>query len=302
MKIIDVPKSGKLERVVAFQSRFGLCLRELVIPRNTITEARQHMRGVFGSNSQMWSRRLSQEQRDRWNLAGPRVMSHPQLAQSGPLTGQLLWQSINSVRGRVGLAPVFEPPAPAAFSRSVVGPLGIENGQEGVRMWLEVAGELSEEVMVFGQAPCSAGRNKRRNVAYLGLLRPPAGGRSEITDLYKARFGEPRPGTRVFIVTCQQKDGWKGMEQATSEIVPSRPEDQQTATTGIARGIPAADEGENSQKALMHKGCTPAAEGDNTRTERPLLGGKEAGKRGERAEGSGFEQAGGCPGGMGGSG
>ena len=290
------PRAANSARVVAFQSRFGLCLRELVIPRNTITEARQHMRGVFGSNSQMWSRRLSQEQRDRWNLAGPRVMSHPRLAQSGPLTGQLLWQSINSVRGRVGLAPVFEPPAPAAFSQSVVGPLRIEHGQEGVRMWLEVAGELSEEVMVFGQAPCSAGRNKRRNVAYLGLLRPPAGGRSEITDLYKARFGEPRPGTKVFIVTCQQKDGWKGMERETSEIVPGRPEGEQAAAKGVARGVPAADEAENRQKALMYKGCTPVVERDGTGLDGPLPGGKEAGKGGGRAAGAVFEQGGGAEG------
>src|ERR1039457_7637613 len=63
---------------------------------------------------------------------------------------------------------------------------------------------------VFGQEPCSSGRSKRRNVAYLGLLPPPVDGWSDITYLYRARYGEPRPGMRVFIVTCQQKNGWKG--------------------------------------------------------------------------------------------
>jgi hypothetical protein len=64
--------------------------------------------------------------------------------------------------------------------------------------------------MVFGQAPCSAGRRKRRNVSYLGLLPAAQDGLIDITALYIARFGEPRPGERVFIVTRQQKDGWEG--------------------------------------------------------------------------------------------
>ena len=58
----------------------------------------------------------------------------------------------------------------------VPGPLGkllTENGEGGVRLRLKVNGPVVEEIMVFGQGPCSAGRSKRRNVSYLGLL-PPA--------------------------------------------------------------------------------------------------------------------------------
>ena len=104
--------------------------------------------------------------------------------------------------------------------------------------------------MVFGQAPCSAGRAKRRNVSYLGLLPPPTDGLSEITDLYRAKFGEPTPGTKIFIVTCQQKNGWKGLEQESSEIVPENPKGQPAAATAALTLIP-----------LMHKGCTSAAQG-----------------------------------------
>jgi hypothetical protein len=249
MKILDIPKSGKCGQVVAFQSRFGLCLRQLVCPHNTITPARQHMRAVFGRNAQMWSGKLSQEQQDRWNYAGPLVNSHARLAQKGPLTGQQFCQAINSVRGRVGLPPTLEPPAPVAFTPSVVGRLVITHDEDGVRLWLEVAGELNEDVMIFGQEPCSAGRSKRRNVCYLGLLPPPIGGMSEITHLYKARYGEPPPRTKVFIVTCQEKDGWKGDDAVTSEIVPNRPEGRQ-----------AAPETANSQTPHMHKGGTRDAQ------------------------------------------
>jgi hypothetical protein len=126
----------------------------------------------------------------------------------------------------------------------------IENGADGVRLYLVVSGELNEDIMVFGQEPCSRGRYKRRNVSYLGLLPPPVGGLSEITRLYNAKFGEPRPGSKIFIVTCQEKDGWKGLDLETSATVPERPKDLQ-ATAETANGhIP-----------YMHTGCTQDAEG-----------------------------------------
>ena len=122
-----------------------------------------------------------------------------------------------------GWSRSLEPPAPVVFGPSPVGELVITNDEGGVRLFLRVKGPVEEDIMVFGQAPCSAGRSKRRNVSLPGAAAAGVDGLSEITDLYKARFGEPRPGTKVFIVTCQQKDGWEGMRFQTSEIVPGLP-------------------------------------------------------------------------------
>jgi hypothetical protein len=177
-------------------------------------------------------------------------MSHPRLGQKGPLTGQQFWQAISTVRAIVGLPETLEVPERPVFTRSNVGRLVSENGADGVRLYLVVSGELNEDIMVFGQEPCSRGRYKRRNVSYLGLLPPPIGGLSEITRLYNAKFGEPRPGQKVFIVTCQEKDGWKGLDQETSATVPERPKDlQATAKTA------------NSQIPYMHTGCTGDVDG-----------------------------------------
>jgi hypothetical protein len=98
-------------------------------------------------------------------------MSHPRLAQKGPLTGQQFWQAISTVRAIVGLPETLEVPARPVFSRSNVGRLVTENGADGVRLYVVVSGELNEDIMVFGQEPCSQGRYKRRNVSYLGLVR-----------------------------------------------------------------------------------------------------------------------------------
>jgi hypothetical protein len=58
------------------------------------------------------------------------------------------------------------------------------------------------------------------NFVALGLLPAPVRGLSDITELYVARFGVPKVGTRVFIRTRQQINGWKDAPKQTNAIVP----------------------------------------------------------------------------------
>jgi hypothetical protein len=158
------------------------------------------------------------------------------------------------------------PPEPVVFGPNPVGQLIITNGANGARLLLSVTGPVTGDIMVFGQAPCSAGRMKRRNVAYLGLPPAPQDGLIDITDLYVARYGEPRPGEKVFIVTVQQQNGWEGDEKETSAIVPDKPADQQaTATPALTLLV------------HMHKGCTRDAQGTGTT---PVPGCQDGGKEG----------------------
>jgi hypothetical protein len=92
----------------------------------------------------------------------------------------------------------------------------------GVRLLLTVD-PATEDVMLFGQAPCSTGRTKHRRVNYLGLLGPATNGQCDITAPYVARFGQLSPGQKVFVVTCQEKNGWKAQDHVVSAIVPPRP-------------------------------------------------------------------------------
>ena len=253
MKTLDIPKSGKCGLIVAYQSRFGSCQRAWVAPSNTQTSARRHMRGAFGGFAPAWGRLLTKAQREVWNVAGPKVQSAARLG-SGPLTGQQLFQGLNSARACIGKKQLLlVPPAPVVFDANPVGQLILTNGENGVRVLLRVSGPVSEDIMVFGQAPCSAGRMKRRNVAYLGLLPAPQNGMSDITDIYIARYGEPRAGEKVFIVTRQQKNGWEGFDRETNEIVPEKSAEQQAA-------------GAQSVTLLvhMHKGCTRDAQGSGS--------------------------------------
>jgi hypothetical protein len=127
------------------------------------------MRGAFGHHSQVFSRKLSDEQLDRWSLAAARVMSDLTLGQSGALSAQLLYTAINAVRSRVNLPETWEPPAPVTFGPRAVGQLVIENNEGGVRLLLRISGELNEDVMVFGQEAAAEAVNSQTPHMHKGL-------------------------------------------------------------------------------------------------------------------------------------
>jgi hypothetical protein len=285
MKVLSIPSSGACGQVVAYETRFGSIRRQRIVPKNTRSPAREHMRGAFGSFARAWGRRLTQAQRDLWNVAGPKVMSAPRLAQSGPLSGQQHFEGINCARACIGLPPLWVPPQPVVLGLNPVGRLIILNGANGVRLLLEVNGPVLEDIMVFGQAPCSAGRSKRRNVAYLCLLRAAEGGLSDITEEYVGRYGEPRAGEKVFIVTRQQKDGWERFDQETSEIVPAAPTEQQASVEPTL-----------TLSVHMHKGSTRGAQGGS----RLSVPKSQGSKKGEEEGGKGAKPGLGGGGGAGG--
>ena len=73
--------------------------------------------------------------------------------------------------------------------------------------------------MVYSWAPFNPGADKNDLYAFIGLLPPPVGGESDITNLYLAklkqwrklkpkRYHIPLEGSRIFIRVWQQINGW----------------------------------------------------------------------------------------------
>ena len=233
-------------------------------------QAQSRMRANFGASSGEWGLTLSEDQRQRWITTALTVPSQPSLSQYSHLSGQQLCVKINWTLRCIGQPPVLEPPAPVVFSPNPVGGLEIVNDPEGgVRLLLNV-GTLSEDIMVSGQPACSAGRMKQRRVYYLGLAGLATDGQCDITALYTAKFGAPRPGQKVFILTCQTKNGWKARPSVFSETVPPPTppgEQEETAATKVTTpAAPATPEvqsapvqGTSSLHRAMYKGSTPDA-------------------------------------------
>lgn len=270
MKTLETPRTNRIGNLVAYRSPFGQCCRAYCSPHNPQSEPQSRMRAIFGSASSGWGGKLTEAERQRWVVAAQTAPSHPWLGQYSPLSGQQLCTKINSTLGCVGQAPVDEPPGAVVFSPNPVGDLVIDYDAEGGLRLLLSVGPATEDIMLFGQAPCSAGRMKHRRVCYLGLLGPATNGQVDITALYTARLGGPSPGQKVFIVTCQQKNGWKGQDHVASAIVPAQPlaGEQQRNESGTVAAVPMAQaapaEVNSSLSGAMYKGSTPDARGMHT--------------------------------------
>ena len=223
MTLLGIPRSGRDGGFVYYMRGKKLCRRRYVVPKNVRTAGRGRARGAFGAIAKAWSRVLTEEQRRAWNAAAARVRSRPRLWQAGWLSGQTHFAGINSARSRIGRDILLWPPDPIVFQPNLVAGLSVSEEQGRMRLRVRVVGPVVGDIMVFGAAPCSAGRKKWRHGAYLGLLPAAVGGESDITELYVERYGEPKAGERVFIRTRQQRDGWEDDDKDISDVIRAEP-------------------------------------------------------------------------------
>jgi len=219
-KKLDVPQSGKVGTTVNVATRYGQIQRQYVKPRDPKTPAQMSIRSNLARVSARW-RVLTEEQRGAWMLAAQDAHSRPRLGKSARLTGCQLFIKINCARAAIGLDQFDDPPKVPVFGLNPVGELTITRTRGTVAFKLAVSGAPAEHTVVYGAAPCSAGKYFVRHFNILGLLPEPVHGMSDITDLYVARYGVPRVGTRVCIRTQQQINGWDHLPKQTSAIVPN---------------------------------------------------------------------------------
>jgi hypothetical protein len=272
MKVLDTPRTGRLGPHVAYSSPFGQCFRIRTTPRDPKTPGQYRARTSFGVSSQGWGRKFTELQRQHWTQAALTVPSHPSLGQYSHLSGQQFCVKINSTLRCIGQPPVDEPPAPVVFSPNPVGDLTIDYDEAGnVRLLLAV-GAAVEDIMLFAQAPCSAGRMKHRRVNYLSLLGSAANGQCDITAPYVARYGQPVPGQKIFVLTCQTRNGWKAQDHLTSAIVPPRPpagkrqkaqvtQNEVVAAKETSKVQATPSQGDSLLSRTVYKGSTPDAQG-----------------------------------------
>ena len=238
-----VPIIGKYQprNLVFYRRRHRQYARRYVIPRDPRTHAQQHVRAMMGLLSQQWQR-LTGEQRRAWIAVAKQVLSRLRLTR-GPLTGEMLFLKLNFVLWLLGRELLLWPSPPVVFGSNPVGELLIRREHRRLRLKLRVVGPVVDDIMVYGEAPVSPGRNKPRHPVFLGLLPTPVGGWSDITNQYAARFGLPEVGKKVIICTRQQRDGWENpYTQVSGMVVPARPvvaprQTPRTTRTGLGLGL-----------------------------------------------------------------
>ncbi len=220
MKIIDVPQSGNLGTFISVKNRFGQFRRRYVVPRDPRTPAQLGVRSRFGRVSSRW-RVLTDQQRAAWIAFAAEVFSRSRLGQSGPLTGCQLFVKINTNLAFVGMEQVSDPPACPEFGPNPVGDLSITNTNGVIALKLSVPTALSQQILVWGTMPGSAGVSFPGRFTFLGLLPDPVADSSDITGLYVAKYGVPPVSKRVFIHTRLQLNGWQDNPKRTTAVVPA---------------------------------------------------------------------------------
>ena len=220
MRVSDVPQSGKRGPIVSVNTRYGVIQRQFVVPKDPSTPAQMRIRSNLGRVAARW-RVLTVAQRNAWIIGARDVSSRACLGKSAPLTGCQFFIKINCARAAIGLELLVDPPNPPQFGPNPVGELSITNTGGSVALKLSVPTVPTARVTVYGAAPCSAGVTFVRNFTILGALPEPAGGASDITNIYIAKYGKPPRGSQVCIRTRQQINGWEDLPKQISAIVPA---------------------------------------------------------------------------------
>jgi hypothetical protein len=219
MRAISELQSGKRGAIVSLHTRHGQIQRQYVKPRNPKTPAQMRIRANLARFAAGW-RGLTEERRIAWTSTARDGRTRRRLGHSSYLTGCQLYIKINSARAAVGLGPLQDPPELPKFGDNPVGALVITNDNGEIALKVKVSGPSDAAIVVLGVGPRSAGVSYAWNFVTLGLLPAASRGLSDITDLYVARFGVPAPGTRVFIRTRQQINGWEDLPLQINALVP----------------------------------------------------------------------------------
>ena len=225
MKTGPTLHTGSCGDVVASTNRFGQYLRKRPSrkkPRNKPRTAdTDRTEADWRAISALWNK-LTEEQYRAWDLAAADERSRPRAGQSGRLPTRNFFFKVNNARASLGQPLAADPPAPTTPGPNPVGPLHITNRGDRVVLRLEVCGDASSPIKVYGAAPQNRGTRRGRDFRVLGRLPPARNGETDITRLYVQKYGVPEPGTRIFIRTVVEVNGRQTSPHETNCVVPAR--------------------------------------------------------------------------------
>ena len=219
MKIIDVPQTGKLGLVVAFQGRNGLIRRIKAIPKQPNTFQQMAVRSRLTLAAAGFDL-LTEAQQDAWNDTAAKYRSKATLGQSGPLTGLQLFVKINTNLNYLGQESVIDPPAVPIFDAVAPQNLSITLVLGVPKITLTCPTSPGEDTVISACAPVNSGIRRAPQLKILGTCPAPVQGSANITALYEAMFGVPALGSRIFASAHKMTNGWTSPTSLFSGLVP----------------------------------------------------------------------------------
>jgi hypothetical protein len=210
MKVRRGKFSGAIGNEVYVSTKHGQVVRSRPRRSPRPTPDRLRARANLGHVASVW-RTLSDQRFAAWAAAAK---------QEGMLPYRFFCK-FNGTLAAYGQPRLLDPPKRERLRPNPVGPLEIRNRRGAPTLRVRVPSPPAEFTFVFGVRWCSRGISvPRSNGVLLGRLPRAVRGWSEITELYVSKFGQPPPGSRVFIWTRQVINGRKDALKLTHADVP----------------------------------------------------------------------------------
>ena len=213
-------KRQKAKGVRAFKGRYGWVASAAPLPKNPRTADQQGHRRNILAVSRRW-RTLSLEQRGTWRVLAANTYFVNDEGQRVRLNCFKLFVSLNTRRADLGLPQFDVAPAQPVFSDSPVKELAVTYTGGKFTLKVRVEGTPEQLILVQGARPVRSGVRCVQHFPFLGLLPPPIDGWSDITELYVARYGVPKPNQAIWIRTCQHIDGFIDVPKVLRVRVPA---------------------------------------------------------------------------------
>ncbi len=210
MKVRRGKFSGAIGNEVYVDAKDGQIVRSRPRRKPRATDDRLRARANLGHVASVW-RTLSDQRFAAWAAA----------AKKEGMLPYRFFCKINGTLAAYGQPRLLGPPKRERLRPNPVGALEIRNRRGVTTLRLRVPEPPAEFTFVFGVRWCSRGISvPRSNGVLLGRLPQAVQGWCEITDLYVNKFGQPPPGSRVFIYTRQVINGRKDALKRTHADVP----------------------------------------------------------------------------------
>ncbi len=220
MRILDVPQIGKIGTKVSYRRGNVQCQRTLVIPNDPRTEDQLRWRTKVKRVRALW-RTLSEQQYAGWRDLAHSHNTKRRLNQSGRFSAYLQFMQINLNLAGIDLPALLDAPERPHFGSNPVSAFAIIATEGTIALQLTVEQEPEQYVVILGTEPLGPGATYADHFTILGVLPARVGGVSDFTGLFVAKFSQPPAGSRVFIETVQQIDGWRDLPRRLSARVPA---------------------------------------------------------------------------------
>jgi hypothetical protein len=200
-------KRLKAQGVRAFKCRSGWVLSTVGLPSNPRTADQQSHRRNLRAVSARWHT-LNPGQKAAWRALAAKTAFITDLGIRKRRTCYTLFVSLNTRRADLGLSQFDVAPAEPVFPTNPALELAATYTDGKLSLKVRLDGTPEHLMLVQGARPVRSSVRCVQHFPLLGLLPPPTGGWSDITDLYVARYGVPRPNQAIWIRLCQHIDGF----------------------------------------------------------------------------------------------